>query len=81
MPELILCLNFIPEFINIYFIQLSFSIFLTVYRCITFKKYTGTSKFSFRVLVSHHVYLQFILFIIYLTGFSAAKTIQRRMKG
>jgi hypothetical protein len=37
--------NFIPALINIYNNHLAFSIFLTVYPCLDFKEYTGTSKF------------------------------------
>jgi hypothetical protein len=40
----------IKSFINTYYIQLSSSIFLTVYPSFTFKEYIGTSKFSFREL-------------------------------
>jgi hypothetical protein len=43
-------LNFIPALVNIYYIHLSSSIFLAVYPCFTFKKYTCTLKFSFRAL-------------------------------
>jgi hypothetical protein len=45
-----LSLNFIPAYINIKYIYLSSSIFPTVYPCFAFKKYTGTSKFTFTVL-------------------------------
>jgi hypothetical protein len=44
-------LNFVPALTNIYYIHLfMFSIFLTLCPCITFKKYTGTSKFPFLAL-------------------------------
>jgi hypothetical protein len=48
--NLFLFLNFILALINICCIHLSFSFFLMVYHCFTFKKYTGTFKFPFWVL-------------------------------
>jgi hypothetical protein len=45
-----LFLNFIPTFINIYHIHSSFRIFLAVYPCFAFQKYTGVSKFPFQAL-------------------------------
>jgi hypothetical protein len=37
--------------LNMYYIYLCFSIFLTVYPCFAFKKYGGTSKFPFWALL------------------------------
>jgi len=37
-----------------YYIHLSFSIFLTAYTFFAFKKYTGTSKFPFRAPLRHY---------------------------
>jgi hypothetical protein len=45
-----LLLNFVPALVNMYNIYLLFPFFLKVYTCFAFKKYTGTSKFSFRAL-------------------------------
>jgi hypothetical protein len=45
-----ICWYAIPALINIYYIHLSLSIFLTVYPFFAFGKYTGTSKFPFRSL-------------------------------
>jgi hypothetical protein len=51
-----LFLNFIPAVINIYYVHLPFYVFLTVYPCFAFKKYTDTSKFPFRApCVSHYI--------------------------
>jgi hypothetical protein len=44
----------IKSFINMHYIHLSFSIFLTVYPCSAFKTYTGTSKFPFRAPCRKH---------------------------
>jgi hypothetical protein len=38
--------------INVYYVHVYVSIFLTVYPCFSPKKYTGTSKLSFRALIS-----------------------------
>jgi hypothetical protein len=46
-----LFLNFIQTVINVHYNHLSFSVFLAVYPCFAFKKYTGTSKFPFRALL------------------------------
>jgi hypothetical protein len=45
----------IKAFINIY---LSLFVFLTVYPCFAFKKYTGTSEFPFRLLVTPYKILR-----------------------
>jgi hypothetical protein len=45
-----LFLNFILALTNIYYIQLSFSIFLPVYPRFAFKVHTGNSKFPFHAL-------------------------------
>jgi hypothetical protein len=41
---------YIKSFINIYYVYLSFLYFLTVYPCLAFEKYIGTSKLPFRAL-------------------------------
>jgi hypothetical protein len=48
-------LNFIPALINIYYIRLTFSLFLAIYSCFAFRKYTSTSKFPIRALVGKDV--------------------------
>jgi hypothetical protein len=38
----------IKSLINVYYINLTFSVLLTSYPCFAFNKNTGTSKFPFR---------------------------------
>jgi hypothetical protein len=58
-----LFLNFVPALINTYgyYISVPFSIFLAVYPCFAFKKYTGTSKFPYRVLGLYQNFIDYLL--------------------
>jgi hypothetical protein len=54
-----LFLNFMPA-LNIYYIHVCFSIFLTLYPWFAFKKYTGTSQFPFRAPCTvHDIFIHF----------------------
>jgi hypothetical protein len=53
-------------------------IFLMVYSCFDFKKYTGTSKFPFRALYIY-IYMQFATYIVLCFTFSALKWLMRQV--
>jgi hypothetical protein len=57
-PIFFLFLNVIPALINMYYMHLSVSVFLTAYLCFAFKKYTSTSKSPFRALVATYNFRQ-----------------------